>query len=44
MIIQQNHIGCDISKQMLDIFDPRTGKFARIGNEWSRAAGLCPDP
>lgn len=33
MTIQQNHIGCDISKQTLDIFDPRTGKFARVDNE-----------
>ena len=33
MIIQQNYIGCDISKQTLDIFDPQTSKFVRIDNE-----------
>jgi transposase len=45
--IQQNYIGCDISKQMLDIFDPQTGKFARIENQLAAlqafARTLAPD-
>ncbi len=31
-MIQHNYVGCDVAKDMLDIFDPRTGRFQRIVN------------
>lgn len=33
MTIHHNYIGCDIAKQMLDLFDPETGRLARVRNE-----------
>ena len=33
MIIDYNYIGCDISKAVLDIYDPRSGKLCRVDNE-----------
>lgn len=35
MSIYQNYIGCDISKHVLDIFDPKAGKLSRVDNELS---------
>jgi transposase len=32
-MISYNYIGCDVSKQALDHFDPRSGRFSRIGND-----------
>ena len=32
MTIHLDYIGCDISKTLLDIFDPRTARFRRIDN------------
>src|SRR5262245_10940187 len=33
VMITYNYIGCDVSKQALDLFDPRSDKFCRIGND-----------
>ncbi len=38
MTIQHNFIGCDIGKEAVDIFDPRTARFWRIPNT---EAQLC---
>ena len=35
MLIDYNYTGCDISKLVLDIFDPQTSKLCRIDNELS---------
>jgi len=32
MTIHHNFIGCDIGKEAVDIFDPRTARFCRIPN------------
>lgn len=32
-MIPQNYIGCDVSKNTLDFFDPRGGRFRQIRNE-----------
>jgi transposase len=46
MTIHQNYLGCDISKQMLDLFDPRSGKLLRLANEPAalRAFAATLDP
>lgn len=45
-MIQHNYIGCDISKEMLDVFDPRGRRFRRIANQAGPieafVAGLAP--
>jgi len=33
MTLHRNYLGCDISKQMLDLFDPRSGRLLRLANE-----------
>lgn len=33
MILPHNYTGCDISKAMLDLFDPRTSRYWRVRNE-----------
>jgi hypothetical protein len=40
MIIHPSCVGCDISKDHLDIFDERIGKVERIANEASALAPL----
>lgn len=32
-MIQQNYIGCDVSKDALDLFDPARGRACRIANQ-----------
>jgi transposase len=45
-MIQHNYIGCDISKDMLDVFDPRSRRFQRVPNRADAidifVAGLAP--
>lgn len=45
-MIQHNYIGCDISKDMLDVFDPRSRRFRRVANQAGPieafVAGLAP--
>lgn len=31
-MIQHNYIGCDVAKEMLDVFDPHSGRFQRVAN------------
>lgn len=33
MTIHHNYVGCDISKSMIDLFDPQTGKLFRVANQ-----------
>lgn len=33
MTIHHSFIGCDIGKDMIDVFDPRTGRFCRLCND-----------
>lgn len=46
MTIHQNHLGCDIAKRAIDIYDPRSDRLTRIANEEDAirafAAGLDP--
>ncbi|CAK7254780.1 MULTISPECIES: IS110 family transposase [unclassified Shinella] len=46
MTIHHTFIGCDIGKDMIDIFDPKTARFCRIPNEQTAlsafARGLDP--
>jgi transposase len=45
-MIQHNYIGCDISKDMLDMFDPRSRRSQRVANQAGPieafVAGLAP--
>ncbi|WP_394886544.1 IS110 family transposase [Mesorhizobium sp. AaZ16] len=45
-MIQHNYIGCDICKDMLDVFDPSSRSFRRLANRAGPieafAAGLAP--
>jgi transposase len=47
MTIHRNFLGCDISKQFIDVFDPRGHRRQRLRNERAAleglAAGLDPD-
>ena len=31
-MIPQNYVGCDVSKDTLDFFDPQSGRLRQIGN------------
>lgn len=41
MTLHQNHIGCDIAKAMLDLYDPRRRKLWRVANEAGELAAFA---
>jgi transposase len=40
MTIHHNYIGCDIAKEMLDLFDPLSGRPFRVANETAALAAF----